>query len=256
MRSFILIKAENGLGSPLRRHDHGIAITQLDISPLKDAQNEQDELIRQLEGSYEMIGSLSVMKEYVQHRGSFLRSAFHDLRGSFGIISGAATILNIMDTEEDRSRTLDMIQRNLRQVAQMMNQLLDYARLESGQEVLEISRFDVSQMLTELCEGSKAMAARKDVAINFQGTVNLGIDSDMVKVRRIAQNLILNALKYTSEGSVTVEWDILPPSTDSPHASWQLAVADTGPGIPEMLLQKLISPEAGPAPGNDCPTRP
>jgi signal transduction histidine kinase len=50
-------------------------------------------------------------------------------------------ILNIMDTEEDRSKTLDMIQRNLGQVAQMMNQLLDYSRLESGQEVLEISQF-------------------------------------------------------------------------------------------------------------------
>jgi two-component system CheB/CheR fusion protein len=239
--------SQKWLGVSVTRHDHGIAITQLDISPLKDAQNEQDELIRQLEGSYEMIGSLNVMKEYVQHRGSFLRSAFHDLRGSFGIISGAATVLNIMDTEEDRLRTLDMIQRNLRQVAQMMNQLLDYARLESGQEVLEISHFDVSQMLTELCEGSKAMAARKDIAISFQGAADLTIESDMVKVRRIAQNLILNALKYTNEGGVTVAWEILSPSAGHPNTSWQLTVADTGPGFPEMLLQKLISEDTGPA---------
>jgi two-component system, chemotaxis family, CheB/CheR fusion protein len=233
------------LGVSISRHDHGTAITQLDITPLKVVQFEQEALIRQLEGSYEMIGSLSVMKEYVQHRGSFLRSAFHDLRGSFGIISGAATILNIMDTEEDRSRTLDMIQRNLGQVAQMMNQLLDYSRLESGQEVVEISRFDVSQMLIELCEGSKTIAAKKDLLITFNGTESIVVESDLVKVRRIAQNLVLNALKYTGGGKVNIHWESLPPSAGYPEPHWQLTVADTGPGIPQILIDKLIAPETG-----------
>lgn len=235
------------LGVSITPHEHGIAITQLDISPLKQGQVEQDELMRQLEGSYEMIGSLSVMKEYVQHRGSFLRSAFHDLRGSFGIISGAATVLNIMDTEEDRARTLDMIQRNLSQVAQMMNQLLDYSRLESGQEVVELSKFDVSQMLTELCEASKTIADRKNLSITFNGTESILVESDPVKVRRIAQNLILNALKYTSDGNVSVEWQHLPPSAGFPDGAWQIRVTDTGPGIPQTLLDQLTSPEAGEA---------
>jgi two-component system CheB/CheR fusion protein len=240
-----LEQSQQWLGVSITRHDHGIAITQMDIGALKHAQTEQDELIRQLEGSYEMIGSLSVMKEYVQHRGSFLRSAFHDLRGSFGIISGAATVLNIMDTEEDRSKTLDMIQRNLGQVAQMMNQLLDYSRLESGQEVLEISKFDVSQLLTELCEGSQAIAARKNLAISYSGTDSIFVESDMVKVRRIAQNLILNALKYTSEGSVTVHWESKSASAEQPDGSWQLTVADTGPGIPQTLIHKLLADDTG-----------
>nr|WP_295924821.1 CheR family methyltransferase [uncultured Dyadobacter sp.] len=232
------------LGVSITRHDYGIATTELDISPLKQGQVEHDGLMRQLEGSYEMIGALSVMKEYVQHRGSFLRSAFHDLRGSFGIISGAATMLNIMDTEEDRARILDMIQRNLSQVAQMMNQLLDYTRLESGQEVVELSKFDVSQMLTELCEASKTIADRKNLSIIFDGTDGILVESDPVKVRRIAQNLILNALKYTTDGNVTVGWEYLTSSTDFPDGAWQIRVTDTGPGIPQPLLDKLTIAEA------------
>lgn len=238
-----LEKGRKWLGVSITRHDHGIAITQLDISPLKRAQTEQDELMRQLEGSHEMIGSLSVMKEYVQHRGSFLRSAFHDLRGSFGIISGAATVLNIMDTDEDRARTLDMIQRNLGQVAQMMNQLLDYSRLEAGEEIVELSRFDVSQMLTELCEASKVMASKKNLSIVYEGTEGILVESDAVKVRRIAQNLILNALKYTSNGKVYVYWQHLPSSTEHGNGAWQMTV--TGPGIPQTLLHKLIGSDTG-----------
>jgi len=225
-------------GTSLTRHHHGIAVTELDITALKSAQHQQDHLISQLDGSFKMIESLAVMKEYVQHRGSFLRSSFHDLRGSFGIIVGAASLLNMMDTEEERAKVLDMIQRNLSHVTLMMNQLLDYSRLESGEEKLEIVTFDAGEMLTELCEGSISVARDKKLSLQYAGPASLVVEGDTVKVRRIAQNLLLNAIKYTHEGSVSVSWSSVPYEGQE-DARWQFSVQDTGPGISKDLISRL-----------------
>jgi two-component system CheB/CheR fusion protein len=230
----------------ISRHDHGVAITELDITALKTAENDQESLIRQLDDSRELMHSLVTMKQYVQQRGEFLRSTSHDLRGSFGIIVGATSLLKIMDTEEDRAKTLDMIQRNLRQVSQMMNQLLDYSRLESGLEVLEISQFDAAEMLAELCEGSTAMAAERGLWLRFEGTHHLPVAGDAVKLRRIVQNLILNAVKYTQKGGIFIKWEDLSTNgqADIPD-SWQFSITDTGPGISGQLLYKLADTDSG-----------
>ncbi|NIJ52526.1 CheR family methyltransferase [Dyadobacter arcticus] len=233
------------LGIALTRHVHGVAITELDITLLKEAGQQQDELNSQLKGSYEMIQSLNVMKEYVQQRGSFLRSTFHDLRGSFGIITGGTTLLDQMETQEDQAKTLAVIQRNLEQVTQMINQLLDYSRLESGEEKLHIAPFNASAMLSQLCEGSLQIARAKGLELNFSGDDDLAVEGDQVKVGRIAQNLILNALRYTSEGGVSVNWQALPPSGELPVLAWEFSVSDTGRGIPQKLLSNLTDYDYG-----------
>ncbi|WP_031530848.1 CheR family methyltransferase [Dyadobacter crusticola] len=230
------------LATSMTRHDHGIAITELDISNFKESNLKQIKLIKQLNSSNDMVESLATMKEYIQQRGAFLRSSFHDLRGSFGIIVGAAALLNTMDTHHEREKILEMLQRNLNQVSQMMNQLLDYSRLESGEEKLHIKSFNAGSLLTELCAGSEQLAAEKGLFIHFEGPANLLVEGDDVKVRRIAQNLILNALKYTLEGGVNVSWQAN--ETDNGQVStWKFAVSDTGPGLSEHLLAKMNDTE-------------
>ena len=226
------------IAASMTQHDHGVAVTELDITELKHAGFQQQTLLLQLQGSSEMVESLAVMKEYVQSRGAFLRSSFHDLRGSFSIIIGAASLLNSMDSETEREMVLDMIQRNLAGVSHMMNQMLDYSRLESGEEKFQNERFDAGQLLTELCEGSMPSALQKDLYFRFEGPANFNVEGDHVKVRRIAQNLVLNAIKYTDQGGVTVLWQ---PADSSVHGDgfWQFVVSDTGAGIPEQLIAKL-----------------
>ncbi|WP_215231608.1 CheR family methyltransferase [Dyadobacter linearis] len=226
------------LATSMTRHDHGIAITDLDITDFKESNFEQIKLIKQLNSSNDLVESLATMKEYVQQRGAFLRSSFHDLRGSFGIIVGATALLNTIDTHHEREKILEMLQRNLNQVSQMMNQLLDYSRLESGEEKLHIKSFDAGSLLTELCAGFHQLALEKNLFLHFEGPANLLVEGDDVKVRRIAQNLILNALKYTREGGVNISWQALE-SDSGQVTSWKFVVADTGPGLAEHLQAKM-----------------
>jgi len=227
------------LGISITKHDSGVVVTQLNITAIKESEKKQYELIQQLEGAGQTLAALESMRQYVRDRGEFLRSTSHDLRGSFGIIVGAASLLNMMDVEEDRSKTLDMLQRSLKQVTYMVNQLLDYSRLESGQEELQVSCFDVSELFMELCETSFVMAQHKKLSLPYAGPQDMKIEGDVVKIRRIAQNLILNAIKYTSKGEVRISWGS---EENAEEPRWFFMVQDTGPGIAPELISKLSDP--------------
>lgn len=229
-------------GISIIRHNQGVVIAGLNITSLKEAEQQQIKWIQQLDESNEMIQSLEKMRQYISHRGEFLRATSHDLRGSFGIIMGATALLNLMDTEEQRARSLEMIQRNLRQVTYMMNQLLDYSRLEAGQERLEISTFDVSDMLNELSESMIPLIKDKNLWLKIEGANQLIIDGDLVKIRRIVQNLMLNAIKYTKNGGVSMRWgksENVEKLSIFTEYQWFIDIEDTGSGIPTSLLTKL-----------------
>ncbi|MEZ0539488.1 CheR family methyltransferase [Fibrella arboris] len=229
--------SDRWLALSLSKHDDGVVSMVLDITALKEAEQQKVSWLQELDRSDEMLQSLEAMREHIRQRGEFLRATSHDLRGSFGVIEGAASLLNEMDTKEERAEMLAMLQRNLRQVTQMLTQLLDYSRLESGQEQFKAGSFDVTTVLRELIAGLQSVATEKQLVLLGEGEEALIVNGDVVKFSRIAQNLVLNALKYTRTGSVSVQWG--PGDTD---ASWQFIVRDTGPGLPPALISMLTAP--------------
>ncbi|GAB3773682.1 hypothetical protein GCM10028818_15550 [Spirosoma horti] len=226
---------ERWVSMSINRHDDGVILTGLDITQLKQAEQQQDRWLQELERSQQTMLDLEQMRRYVRERGEFLRTTSHDLRGSFGVIQGAASLLNLMDTKEEREQMLSMLNRNLGQVTSLLTQLLDYSRLESGQEQVFNQFFDASTLLRELGQSMKPVAAERQLLIHVEGPDTLPVTGDQVKVQRIAQNLVLNALKYTREGSVTITWGA------SNDGGWQLSVQDTGPGMPESTTRQLLN---------------
>ena len=226
---------DHWLAISLSKHDeNGVVVTGLDITALKLAEKQQILRREEVERSEELMLTLNGMREHVRQRGEFLRATSHDLRGSFGVIAGAASLLNESDTEEERTEMLSMLQRNLRRVTQMLTQLLDYSRLESGQEQFVIGEFDGAVVLQELVAGLQPMADGQKLFLRGTGPGTLPVQGDIVKFDRIAQNLILNALNYTNKGGVTVNWML-----NETANQWLFSVADTGPGLPAPLIAML-----------------
>lgn len=237
--------SDNWLALSLSKHDDGVAITALDITALKQAEQQKVFRLEELERSAEMVQTLEGMREHIRQRGEFLRATTHDLRGSFGVIEGAASLLNQMDTEEERAEMLAMLQRNLRQVTQVLTQLLDYSRLEAGQEVVVKGTFDAAAVSRELVAGLQPTAVERNLFLRGAGAETLLVEGDVVKFSRIAQNLLLNALKYTDTGGVKVNWQ--PGEADG---MWQFSVQDTGPGLPPSLMAMLSAPPSDDAAPN------
>ncbi|KAB7731058.1 hypothetical protein F5984_09580 [Rudanella paleaurantiibacter] len=174
--------------------------------------------------------SLNGLNDLIRQRSNLLRMASHDLKGSFGIMSGAAYLLDQPDNSEQvRTQMLQMLQRNLSKVTGLLTQLMDLARLEAGHEVLYLEEFDAAQLLHRVAESVQTYAGERNLYLSLLGPEKLPVRSDSVKVQRIAQNLLLNALKYTATGGVTLSWGI------ENDAWWHFTVTDTGPGLGQAL---------------------
>ncbi|RCR67550.1 ATP-binding protein [Larkinella punicea] len=173
--------------------------------------------------------ALDDLNELTRQRGDLLRTASHDLRGSFGIIEGAASYLNLVEADEpERKQMLEMLNRNLTTVREMVIQLMDLARLEAGQESLSIQSFNAGQLLHQLIESYQPLAEEADLMLKADGPAELMVESDPFQLQRIVQNLVLNALKHTRSGWVSVSW------VRESDYRWLIGIQDSGPGLPNQ----------------------
>jgi signal transduction histidine kinase len=135
-------------------------------------------------------------------------------------------LLRTQGLREELIEAVDEIVNTTERMNQLLNELLDLARLEAGRESLEITSFDAAELLTGLCNSMRPMAQEKGLELVSQEVDHLPVRGDRLKVHRIAQNLVLNALTYTTVGQVEVGWRSEPPDR------WLFYVQDSGPGLP------------------------
>lgn len=169
--------------------------------------------------------ALAKVTEIEERRALLIRQAVHDLRGNVQSVSTAANVLGETQLEEtDRVEIAKMLQQGIDSVSAMLGELMTLARLEAGQEHREIAAFDAAETLTELCTSTQPFAAERNLFLAREGPAKLPVEGDAGKMRRLVQNLLLNALRYTLEGGVLVSWG-------EDKESWWVRVKDTGPGL-------------------------
>ncbi|WP_227686930.1 PAS domain-containing protein [Spirosoma arboris] len=236
------------LGVTVTHQDDGVVLTGLDITELKQIQAQQQQWLGELEASRNSVEALAALKESVAQRTDLLRTFSHDLRGNFGIIQGGLGLLAMAITESDRARMMDMVVRNVKQATGLLTDLLELARLESGQQQRTITTFDISVLLVELVQSLQPVAQEKHLVLGTSGSDTLLVDNDRKLVYRLAQNLIINALKYTNQGQVLVHWEAV-------GDGWWFEVVDTGPGLGAELTAGLNRTEATPSAPSTEPTK-
>jgi signal transduction histidine kinase len=175
-------------------------------------------------------------------RADILRQAAHDLRGSVAVISNASAVLARTSSEQVRSDSQKILDRGIKSARSLLTDLIELTRLEAGHDLLQISSFDASELLRNLGESLRPMAAARGLFLNLHGPRSLLVNGDPVKVQRIAQNLLLNALGATGTGGITVSWR--EPVQDG---RWVLSIADTGPGLVGAHATPLTQALAEPA---------
>jgi signal transduction histidine kinase len=174
--------------------------------------------------------ALVELNELDRDRATLWQQLAHDLRGNVGVVAAATRAIAIKDAPEaSRERFTQMLQRNVDSLRHLLDDVTSLTRLQAGEEHRQVSQFDVSSLLNAVCEGLQAIAHQRGLYLRHEGpSTGLVVEGDAVKVHRLAQNLILNALKYTVRGGVEVRW--APCGTDD-SKRWSLIVRDTGPGI-------------------------
>lgn len=151
--------------------------------------------------------------------GRQLHSVSHDLRGSVRLLQ---TSYALLEAGHGGAEALEAIGNAAENLDQLLRDLRDLARLEAGRETCHIDSFNAATLLDDLCGKLRPLAESKGLTLSAQGAASLPVSGDASKVRRIAQNLILNALKYTSAGEVHIGWE------SAAGQRWLFYVRDTG----------------------------
>jgi signal transduction histidine kinase len=189
--------------------------------------------VKDLESALEGIRALE------QQRGDLWRQAAHDLRGNLGVVANATVgLTNSALRESSRDDFVRILMRNVTSLHHLLEDVTGLARLQAGREERHVAQLDVTPLMQQLCEGIRPLAQQRRLYLRCEGPAGFAADGDAIKIRRIAQNLILNAVKYTQQGGITVKWG----DSDSNDAKrWELCVIDTGPGFHTSSGQPLAT---------------
>jgi signal transduction histidine kinase len=202
---------------------HGETIGASTSQYFRLQQLEANSHIRDLEHA------VATLRELEQHRALLWRQAAHDLRGNVGVVANATAALTSGNASElARRKFMRVLDRNVSSLRLLLDDVTALARLQGGQEHRNSQPMDAAAVLRQVCEGMQMYAQEASLFLSCDGPASLWVEGDAVKTSRITQNLVLNAIKYTRRGGVTVSWG----GTEGGDTErWFVQVQDTGPGI-------------------------
>lgn len=185
-----------------------------------------------------------VARELDQLKIKFLTNLSHEFRTPISLIMGPVDNLLGKKQDEATSSQLGMIKRNARRLLNLVNQLLDFRRLEEHELTLHALPGEITGFVREVFDSFTDMAARKKINYQLHCTVNpLFVAFDHDKLERILFNLLSNAFKFTqANGSISVQVQADAQVTDgAERLTWlTLQVTDTGIGIPEEKQERIF----------------
>ena len=191
-------------------------------SELRHVNNELDNRLDELAQANMRLYEMNRLK------GDFLATVSHELRTPLNSIIGFSDVLSAIDAlDEKQKRYVGNIQRSGTILLDMINDILDLAKMESGKMEVRLSEFKINTLVGAQCDMARPLAERKNIDLDFVASANLpALRQDPAKVQQILNNLLSNAIKFTPEGgriAVKAERD--------QFSDLRLTVTDTGIGI-------------------------
>lgn len=202
---------------------HGQAVSASTLEYFQLQQLEAKSHIKDLEQALDSLRQLEL-----QH-AKLWQQAAHDLRGNVGVVANvAAGLTSTTASAAIRDSFVRLLDRNVNALRHLLNDVTGLARLQGGQERRLLAQVDVAALLRDVCEALHPSAQDRGLALRFDGPASLAVEADAVKIRRVTQNLVLNAIRYTQQGGVTVTWG---EGAGKDPERWFIQVQDTGPGF-------------------------
>ena len=181
--------------------------------------------------------------EMEQLKTRFFTDVSHEIRTPLSLIAGPIEELVSMDHRDSRiTRLLSLIRRNSQRMRQLVDQVLDISRPDTGHMKLVLEESDVAGHIRSLASEYRSLAETKEIRfiVDIAGE-SRHIIYDREKLEKICTNLLSNAFKYTSRGgTVSCRLKISGDLGDRKNPQIRILVADTGQGIPASLHGKIF----------------
>ncbi len=178
-------------------------------------------------------------------KSAFLANMSHELRTPLSVILASSDLLSLSNPTPDQREDISAIGRSGEHLLGLIDNVLDVAKIEAGKEDLAIAASDLISTVRMVVEMVRGRAEEKHLALVYcqAPEVPRYVRVDAPKLRQILINLLGNAIKFTTEGSVSVRvWPSAQQADESGRVRFCFDIEDSGAGIPQPDLGRIFEP--------------
>lgn len=209
---------------------------------LKEKNNAMSQLVedlkseneRRLEIEKNLIEAKERAEESDRLKSAFLANMSHEIRTPLNAIVGFSSIICETEFEEDRNKFQDIILKNNDLLLQLINDVLDLSRIESGTLLMNYAYFQLSDVCNQALSSVNQTTKKEDVQLLGDISFDCTLYSDRSRIVQVLINFLNNAFKFTNHGKVTLCTKLLE------NNQVEIAVIDTGIGIDEDKRQLVF----------------
>ena len=187
-----------------------------DITELKDSQLKRERA-----------------EELDRLKSAFLANMSHEIRTPLNAIVGFSQLLAETDDPEERHEFVEIIDSNNRMLLQLISDILDLAKIESGTMDFKFADMNVKEVINEIVTSFRIMMPDNVALIAPQDSPECQIYSDRMRLTQVISNFLNNAIKYTSEGCITLAYEIIGDEI-------KFSVTDTGDGMSQEIQAHIF----------------
>ena len=177
-------------------------------------------------------------------KSAFLLSMSHDIRTPMNAIIGFTNIALHQNTVSDIHDSLEKVQKSSNHLLSLLNDVLDFSRIESGKVTLSPEPVDMTQLTDHVQAIMNGLLFNRDLTfeVHRESPKNPYVLADVARIREVLVNLLGNAVKFTKDGGkITLEISSSP-GADEKHIITRYVVRDNGIGMSEEFQKKLFDP--------------
>lgn len=203
---------------------------------------ERARFVRSKRQEQRLIYATRKAREADRAKSSFLARMSHEIRSPINAVLGLDEMILRESNEEETREYAKQIQASGRTLLSVINDVLDFSRIESGKMELFPVEFDTPTILNDLYNMIVPRGKDKglDMVLNVNPDLPNVLYGDEVRIRQVMLNILTNAVKYTDSGGVVTDVDFM--KVDDNHINISIKVTDTGRGIKEEDMAALVNP--------------
>ncbi|MGN1263446.1 MAG: ATP-binding protein [Prevotella sp.] len=184
--------------------------------------HEYEEMIKKAENASRM-------------KSLFLANMSHEIRTPLNAIEGFSRIIAETESLEERMEFLEIIENNNTRLGDLINEILDFSRVEAGEISIKKTETDLNKLCRDIKKLFKFKCPEQIQLVSSEPTMSVTLITDPNRLTQVLSNLINNALKHTTQGSITYGYRLVNEGQEV-----EFHVTDTGTGIAEEDLDKIF----------------
>ena len=172
-------------------------------------------------------------------KSQFLATISHEIRTPMNGVLGMAEVLSLSHLTEKQHRQVSRIQQSSELLMNLINQVLDFSKIEEGKMLLDFHRFNIGKMLMEMSDMLEERVKEKGIELTTRVLdQDINVKGDSHRLHQILLNLLDNSIKFTKSGSIHVECEVVDKNEEV--ISLKFIVRDTGVGIASEKLPTIF----------------